>query len=143
MKSYEQLITELRKRKDDPCWDGYTQVGTKKKRGKEVPNCVPLKEEDLQQSTELLESDDDKNVTLNKPFRTPNGPKKFAVYVKNSEGKTVIVRFGDPNAEIKTDDAERRKNFRARHNCSDQKDKTTPAYWSCKMWSTSSVKDHL
>jgi len=28
-------------RKDDPCWDGYKQVGMKKKNGKEVPNCVP------------------------------------------------------------------------------------------------------
>ena len=28
---------------DDPCWDGYTQYGTKEKDGKEVPNCVPDK----------------------------------------------------------------------------------------------------
>lgn len=27
--------------KNDPCWDGYTQVGMKDKNGKEVPNCVP------------------------------------------------------------------------------------------------------
>lgn len=27
--------------KDDPCWDGYKQVGMKKKKGKSVPNCVP------------------------------------------------------------------------------------------------------
>lgn len=26
---------------EDPCWDGYKQIGTKKKNGKEVPNCVP------------------------------------------------------------------------------------------------------
>lgn len=26
---------------DDPCWDGYEQIGMKKKNGKEVPNCVP------------------------------------------------------------------------------------------------------
>jgi len=24
-----------------PCWNGYRQIGTKKKNGKEVPNCVP------------------------------------------------------------------------------------------------------
>ena len=29
--------------KDDPCWKGYTQVGMKKKGGREVPNCVPSK----------------------------------------------------------------------------------------------------
>ena len=31
------------KKKADPCWDGYEQVGTKKKTGKTVPNCVPKK----------------------------------------------------------------------------------------------------
>ena len=25
-----------------PCWDGYEQIGTKIKDGKEVPNCVPI-----------------------------------------------------------------------------------------------------
>ena len=29
----------------DPCWKGYKQVGMKKKGGREVPNCVPVKEE--------------------------------------------------------------------------------------------------
>lgn len=27
-------------KKDDPCWKGYEQAGTKKKDGKTVPNCV-------------------------------------------------------------------------------------------------------
>ena len=26
---------------EDPCWSGYHMVGTKKKGGREVPNCVP------------------------------------------------------------------------------------------------------
>ena len=71
---------------------------------------------------------------LNKPFRTPGGPKKFAVYVKNKQGNIIIVRFGDPNMDIKRDDPERRKSFRARHKCDQQNDPTTPAYWSCRMW---------
>ncbi|MCL6461678.1 hypothetical protein SAMN05444372_11289 [Flavobacterium micromati] len=29
------------KKKDDPCWKGYNQLGTKTKGGKKVPNCVP------------------------------------------------------------------------------------------------------
>lgn len=82
-----------------------------------------------------------REAALNKPFRTPDGPKKFAVYVKNKEGKVVIVRFGDPEMEIKRDDPERRKSFRARHKCDQQDDPTTPAYWSCKMWSEKSVSD--
>lgn len=84
-------------------------------------------------------SEKKKNVKLNKPFRTPGGPKKFGVYVKNDKGNVVLVRFGDPSMEIKRDDPERRKNFRARHKCDQQKDKTTPAYWSCRMWSKKPV----
>jgi hypothetical protein len=75
-----------------------------------------------------------RKVTLNKPFYTPSERKKSAVYVKNPAGKVVIVRFGDPNMEIKRDNPERRKNFRARHNCASAKDKTTPKYWSCAAW---------
>lgn len=75
-----------------------------------------------------------RKVTLNKPFRTANGPKKFSVYVKNKKGNVVKVNFGDPNMKIKKNIPERRKSFRARHKCDEKKDKTTPGYWSCKMW---------
>jgi hypothetical protein len=35
-------VKEAKKMKgEDPCWKGYEMVGTKKKGGKEVPNCVP------------------------------------------------------------------------------------------------------
>jgi hypothetical protein len=30
-----------KKRKKNPCWKGYMMVGTKKKAGRTVPNCVP------------------------------------------------------------------------------------------------------
>lgn len=78
-----------------------------------------------------------RKVTLNKPFRTPGGPKKFAVYTKNESGNVVIVRFGDPRMKIKKSIPERRKSFRARHGCDTDpraKDKTTPKYWSCRQW---------
>jgi hypothetical protein len=41
--------------------------------------------------------------------------------------------------EIKRDNPERRKSFRARHKCAQAKDRTTPKYWSCKMWSKTPV----
>ena len=83
-----------------------------------------------------------RKVTLNKPFRTPDAKKKFAVYVRNNQGKIIIVRFGSQEMSIKRDDPERRKSFRARHKCDQQKDKTTPAYWSCFQWRANSpVKD--
>lgn len=80
-------------------------------------------------------------VTLNKPFRTPDGPKKFSVYVKNDKGNVVKVNFGDPNMEIKRDDPERRKSYRARHHCDDPGPKWKANYWSCKMWSKTNVSD--
>lgn len=75
-----------------------------------------------------------KNVKLNKPFLTPGGPKKRAVYVKNEKGNTIKVGFGDPNMEIKADNPARRKSFRARHNCDNPGPKTKARYWSCKQW---------
>ena len=72
--------------------------------------------------------------TLNKPFRTPKGPKKFSVYVKNDKGNVVKVNFGDPNMEIKRDDPARRKSFRARHNCANPGPKWKARYWSCRQW---------
>lgn len=80
-------------------------------------------------------------VEINKPFRTEGEKKKFAVYVKNKRDSVVKVRFGDPEMEIKRDDSERRKSFRARFKCSERKDKTTPAYWSCKLWGDEPVSD--
>jgi hypothetical protein len=75
-----------------------------------------------------------KKVTLNKPFRTPDGPKKFSVYVKNDKGNVVKVNFGDPNMKIKKNIPERRKSFRARHNCDNPGPKYKARYWACKSW---------
>ena len=75
-----------------------------------------------------------RKVTLNKPFRTPGGPKKFSVYVKNDKGNVVKVNFGDPNMKIKKNIPERRKSFRARHNCDNPGPKWKARYWSCKAW---------
>ncbi len=75
-----------------------------------------------------------KTVKLNKPFRTPDGPKKTSVYVKNDKGNVVKVNFGDPNMEIKRDNPERRKSFRARHNCDNPGPKWKARYWSCRAW---------
>jgi hypothetical protein len=74
---------------------------------------------------------------LGKPMK--GDVKKFKVYVKNKKGNVVKVNFGDPNMEIKRDNPERRKSFRARHKCAQAKDRTTPKYWSCKMWSKTPV----
>ena len=74
-----------------------------------------------------------KNVRLGSPFRTPGGPKKFAVYVKTPKGTIKKVTFGDPNLRIKNANKGRAKSFRARHHCDQKKDRTTAGYWSCNV----------
>lgn len=91
------------------------------------------KELEIDISSKIIAADREKK-TLNKPFRTPDGPKKFSVYVKNEKGNVVKVNFGDPNMEIKRDDPARRKNFRARHNCANPGPKWKARYWSCYQW---------
>ena len=92
----------------------------------------------------LISSEKDgKKVTLNKPFRTSDGPKKFSVYVKNDKGNVVKVNFGSPekDMDIKRDNPARRRSYRARHNCDNPGPKWKANYWSCKMWSTTNVSD--
>ena len=74
-----------------------------------------------------------KKVNLGSPFRTPGGPKKFAVYVKAPGGGVKKVTFGDPNLRVKNANKKRAKSFRARHNCDQKKDRTTAGYWSCNV----------
>lgn len=84
-------------------------------------------------------SEEKEGKTLGKPFLTPGGPKKRAVYVKNEKGNVIKVSFGDPNLSIKRDNPERKKSFRARHNCDNPGPRTKARYWSCKYWSNTPV----
>jgi hypothetical protein len=79
-----------------------------------------------------------RQVKLGKPMA--GDVKKYKVYVRNPKtGKIKKVNFGDKGMEIKRDNPARRKNFRARHNCSQKKDRTKAGYWSCRMWSRKPV----
>lgn len=103
--------------------------------GEFCPAC--LKEYILEQmhSEVLMEAEyQGRKVKLGKPFRTPGGPKKFSVYVKNKKGNVIKVNFGDPKMKIKKSIPGRRKSFRARHKCSTAKDRTSARYWSCRAW---------
>ena len=83
---------------------------------------------------------DGRPVKLNNPTR--GDTKKYKVYVRNEKGNVIKLEFGDPNMEIKRDDPERRKAFRARHGCDvDPGPKYKAKYWSCKFWSGKSVTD--
>ena len=86
---------------------------------------------------EITESEyQGRKVTLNSPFRLPTGSKKkFGVYVKNDKGNVVKVTFGSSSMEIKRDDPERLKSFRARMGCDTAPGPKWKAnYWSCWQW---------
>lgn len=74
-----------------------------------------------------------KKVSIGRPFRTPGEGKKFAVYVKSPSGRVKKVRFGDPNLTVKNNNPARAKSFRARHKCSEKKDRTKAGYWACRI----------
>lgn len=139
---------------DEACWDGYQQIGMKKKGRKQVPNCVPIKEADSYCASCLIEAirscDENaeyinliepglneaeyqgRKVQLGKPMR--GDVKKFKVYVKNGKGNVIKVNFGDPNMRIRKSNPARRRSFRARHRCATAKDRTSARYWSCRNW---------
>ena len=67
--------------------------------------------------------------------------KKFKVYVKNAKGKVVKVNFGfggksakGKRMVIKKNNPERRKSFRARHNCENPGPRWKARYWACRTW---------
>jgi len=80
-----------------------------------------------------------RDVKLNKPFRTPKGPKKFSVYVRNkSTGNINKVNFGDPTMRIRKSNPARQRSFLARmggvlKQVKGQKN-LSPAYWSIRAW---------
>ena len=138
--SLKEKIREIIK-EDDPCWKGYKQIGMKQKDGKEVPNCVPesydiYNEEEgytITFTEPITEAEyQGRKVKLNKPMQ--GDVKKFKVYVNNEKGNVVKVNFGAKGMNIKKNNPERRKSFRARHNCDNPGPKHKARYWSCRKW---------
>ena len=139
---------------NEDCWDGYQQYGMKEKNGKQVPNCVPIKEAEGYCADCLIEAIKTadvnpeyitimepgineaeykgRKVQLGKPTR--GDVKKFKVYVKNAKGNVVKVNFGDPNMKIKSYIPARRRSYRARHHCENPGPRWKANYWSCRNW---------
>lgn len=137
--SYFELINEVRELYfenkislcDEDAFLVESDIGKKALfEGREVYLDAPIPEyDDL-----LLEAEyRGRKVKLNKPFRTPNGPKKFAVYVKSKKGNVKKVTFGDPKRKVKNYSKGRAKSFQARHKCNTKKDRTKAGYWSCNI----------
>jgi hypothetical protein len=95
-------------------------------------------------TTEINEAEyQGREVKLGKPMQ--GDVKKFKVYVKNPKtGKVIKVNFGhggtsaaaagEETMRIRKSNPDRRKAFRARHNCDQPGPRTKARYWSCKKW---------
>ena len=80
-----------------------------------------------------------RNVQLGKIMQ--GDVKKSKVYVKNDKGTVVKVNFGFGGKSakgkimrIKKNNPERRRSFRARHNCDNPGPRWKPRYWACRTW---------
>lgn len=85
--------------------------------GEEVPLDLPLMEKE--------------DVELNKPKR--GGPKKYYVYVKDGDSVKKVTWGDTTGLKVKINDPAARKSFAARHKCDQQNDKTSAAYWACRL----------
>jgi len=89
----------------------------------------------LEEYAERLDKD---AMKCNKPQRAPKGAKQKYVVKACSNGQEKVVRFGLRGMEdfLQHKNEDRRKNFKARHRCSEKKDKLTAGWWACNYnWS--------
>lgn len=130
-----EIITESLKSKN-PCWKGYHPVGTKKKGGKTVPNCVPTSE-DIDEDWQ----------SVNKKDKTDGMSKKaVSAYKKENPGSKLKTAVTTDPSKLKkgSKDSKRRSSFCARSNgqkkmhnidCSSTPDKPickARSRWNCE-----------
>lgn len=76
---------------------------------------------------------DKSKMTPNKPVKSDREGKKKMV-LASKDGKQKLIHYGDTNYKHNYS-KEAKDSFRARHNCDDNKDKFSAAYWACKdLW---------
>jgi LysM repeat protein len=94
----------------DPCWKGYKQIGMKKKGGRSVPNCVPVKEEELNKKVMTPEQIADKHgvsvESLNKCLKRGIQVEKEHTTHTEKARRIALAHLGeDPNYYKKLDKA--------------------------------------
>lgn len=99
---------------------------------------VPFWEGEFDYEWDLEDSLDEaeyrgREVKLNKPFRTPGGPRKFSVYTKNDSGNVVKVNFGQPGMRVNNADPKKARSFRKRMRCDQPGPRWKAKWWSCNV----------
>jgi hypothetical protein len=81
----EKSVEEEKKslRNTNPCWKGYHPVGTKKKNGRTVPNCVPesIQVGDFVRTQDMSRRGVVESVEIHRPFG------EYAVYFRTEQDK--------------------------------------------------------
>ena len=98
------------------------QASIRRKTGKKRPK-------DYSSDSSASERETDKH-TEGRIYRAPKGSgKDYYVYYKGKK-----ISFGDSSMPNRQNNDGARKNFQARHNCAEKKDKSKAGYWACRVW---------
>jgi|TARA_R110002110_G_scaffold265_1_gene1059 hypothetical protein len=91
---FENWRRYINEENDNPCWDGYEQIGMKEKDGKQVPNCVPIKKESIEEYYEVDALDENEEycpvcaaVMSEAEEKKPCKPSKGKRFAKRVDGK--------------------------------------------------------
>jgi hypothetical protein len=124
LNTYQQmgwkLEEALKKDSDDPCWKDYVQLGTKKKNGKEVPNCVPKEEVEIEENwaTKAMAG----KSPLKKKYQAPkDGEPDRASRMKKKMYGSMMGGLKKEEAELEEAKGKLVKNMRVKHIHSDRK----------------------
>ena len=122
MKTFKEFLEEA-------CWRGYTAKGTKLKKGRQVPNCVPVSETAAWQRKEGKNPEGGLNATGVASYRAENPGSKLQTAVTTPPSEL------DPDSKP----AKRRKSFCARMGgmegpMKDEKGRPTRKALSLKAW---------
>jgi len=113
--------------------DGMAALAAAGRKGASEEELGKIKDKYKKEEYEVDEAEyQGRKVPLGKPMK--GDVKKSKVYVKNPQGRVVKVNFGDKKMRIKKSNPNRRKSFRARHNCSNPGPRHKARYWSCRAW---------
>lgn len=84
----------------DPCWDGYKQVGTKNKNGKEVPNCVK-EEAEVKDTSKKFSKGDAVEYKGKKMFIVvPDGKADLVGIAPTPDGKVDMVKASEVHSVL-------------------------------------------
>ena len=84
----------IKEAKKDPCWKGYTQVGMKKKGGREVPNCVPSKG--------VPKAKGYQKESIEEAVRLPSKSGNILAIILSWKGKVYSVKMFFPQSKMPT-----------------------------------------